>query len=112
MDTLDCFTQREHIERLDLIKLDVDGHELEVLQGGIGVLSEFRPILVMEIAPYVHEDAGNFVALIGLLRDTGYSFRDAQTGRSLPVQASALQALIPRGAGINVVARTAQPEQR
>ena len=110
IDTLDCFVGRNSIDRLNLIKLDVDGHELAVLQGGVSVLSRFRPVLVMEIAPYVHvEKAGNFEALIALLRDAGYSLHDAHSGKPLPLRAPDLEALIPDGAGINVVAYPAQP---
>lgn len=113
VDTLDCFAEREGLDRLDLIKIDVDGHELAVLQGGGDVLSKFRPVLVMEFAPYVHTEEGStFGALIALLRDAGYSFTDAQSGKSLPLQASELETLIPDGAGINVVARPAEFQQR
>jgi FkbM family methyltransferase len=113
VDTLDCFVQRERIERLDLIKLDVDGSEAAVLQGGIEALSRFRPTLVMEIAPYVHaKETGGFAALIALLREAGYSLHDAHNGKALPMNASQLEALVPAGAGINVVARVEQAPQR
>jgi FkbM family methyltransferase len=113
VDTLDCFVGRQSIDRLNLIKLDVDGHELAVLQGAVGALSRFRPVLVMEIAPYMHaERSGDFNAVIALLRNAGYSLYDMHSGKPLPLQAPELEALIPEGAGINAVARPGQPEQR
>jgi hypothetical protein len=46
-------------------------HELTVLQGGLGVLSKFRPILVMELSPYVHAEEHNSFAARALLRNVG-----------------------------------------
>jgi FkbM family methyltransferase len=107
LDTLDRFVEREGIDRLNLIKIDVDGHELPVLQGGLGVLTKFRPVLVMEMSPYVHaEEHSSFAALVALLRDAGYSIHHAGTWDPLPLQAAELEALIPDGASINFIARS------
>jgi FkbM family methyltransferase len=40
VDTLDRVTQRIGIGRIDLLKIDVEGHELAVLKGGTGLLDE------------------------------------------------------------------------
>ncbi|HEV7264347.1 MAG TPA: FkbM family methyltransferase [Falsiroseomonas sp.] len=37
--TLDRFTSEQHIEKIHLLKIDVEGHDLEVLQGGENALS-------------------------------------------------------------------------
>jgi FkbM family methyltransferase len=106
VETLDRVVERENIGRVDLIKIDVDGHELPVLQGGLSVLTRFRPLLVMEMSPYVHaEEHNSFSELVALLRDAGYSIQDATTWAPLPLQSSELEALIPDGASINVIAR-------
>jgi len=106
VDTLDSFVEREGIERLNLIKIDVDGHELPVLQGGLAVLKKFRPILLMELSPYVqrehHHDFAKFVAL---LREADYSLFDADQWDPLPLDAARLEKLIPDGASINAIAR-------
>jgi FkbM family methyltransferase len=107
VDTLDCFVEREKLERVDVMKIDVDGHELPVLQGGLAVLTKFRPILLMEMSPYVHaEEHNSFPELVALLRDAGYSIQNAATWAPLPLQSSELEALIPDGASINVIARS------
>ena len=106
VDTLDSFVEREGINRLDLVKIDVDGDEYPVLKGGIKTLAKFQPVLVMEMSPYVHAERNHgFGALIALLRDAGYSLQDARTWRPLRLQADELEALIPDGATINVIAR-------
>lgn len=43
--TLDSF----RFSDIDLIKLDVEGHEYEVLQGGINTISECKPLVITEI---------------------------------------------------------------
>lgn len=108
VDTLNHFVEREGIERLDLIKIDVDGHELSVLQGGLGMLKKFRPILVMELSPYVHrEHHHDFAEFVALLRDAGYSLQDTTNWHPLPLDAAKLEALVPDGASTNAIARPA-----
>ncbi len=105
--TLDSFIAHEGINRLDLVKIDVDGDEYPVLKGGIRTVARFHPVLVMEMSPYIHTGRNHgFAALIALLRDAGYSLQDASTWRPLPLQADELEALIPDGASINIIART------
>ncbi len=37
------------MKRLDVIKIDVEGGEIDVLGGAAGVLAKFRPILICEV---------------------------------------------------------------
>ena len=105
-DTLDNFVERERIDRLDLIKIDVDGHEYPVLKGALGTLTKFHPVLVMEMSPYIHKEQGHdFGALVTLLRDAGYTFLDMNTWKPISFRVDELTALIPDGASINVIAR-------
>lgn len=97
---------RQEIVRLDLIKMDVDGHELPVLQGGRETLRRFQPLLVMEMSPYVHaEQHQSFGDFVELLMNASYSLRNTDSGKAVPLDAAELQRLIPDGASINVVAR-------
>jgi FkbM family methyltransferase len=106
VNTLDAFVESQSINRLDLIKIDVDGHEYPVLKGASGTLARFRPTLLMEMSPYVQDEQSHgFAALVSLLQDENYSLEDASTGKAVPLHVAELQSLIPDGAGINVVAR-------
>jgi len=104
--SLDEFASRERISRIDLIKIDVDGNELPVLQGALNSLQRYKPTLVMEMSPYIHaEQNQNFADLVQLLAALGYSLTDIDSGRTVPRVAAELEQLIPDGAGINVIAR-------
>jgi FkbM family methyltransferase len=106
VDTLDAFVARNNIERLDLIKMDVDGHELPVLRGASETLRRFRPTLVMEMSPYIHaEHENSFAEFVALLKSFSYSLRDAESDSAVPLDVQELERLIPDGASINVVAR-------
>ncbi|MCU0561213.1 MAG: FkbM family methyltransferase [Desulfobacterales bacterium] len=50
IDTLDECLREEPLP-VSLIKIDVEGHELEVLKGGVDTLEKQRPVLVMEFNP-------------------------------------------------------------
>ncbi|MES2565228.1 MAG: FkbM family methyltransferase [Bacteroidota bacterium] len=53
-DTLDNFT-KSHKVKPDLIKIDVEGHELAVLKGGENYISQEHPTLIIEIEQRHHK---------------------------------------------------------
>jgi FkbM family methyltransferase len=112
LDTLDSFADREQIGRLDLIKIDVDGNEYSVLNGGFRTLRALRPLLLMELSPYVHAEQGNsFESLIDLLRTLDYSIEEVGVGRKLPLRTDELEKAIPDGSSINVIAHSNQNQR-
>lgn len=46
--TLDAFVEDHAVERVDVLKIDVEGAELAVLEGGVETLAAHRPTVVME----------------------------------------------------------------
>lgn len=103
--TLDELLVPCDLTRIDLVKIDIDGHECAALRGAQQTLERFRPVIIMELAPYVLRERGASLAeLLALLAPVGYRFVDADTGAALPVDAAALDKLIPHGGCRNVVA--------
>lgn len=49
VDTLDSLCTRAGLTRLDFVKIDVEGAELQVLEGGTRTIEKFRPALLVEI---------------------------------------------------------------
>lgn len=70
--TIDDLVAEEGLDRVDFIKLDVEGVELQALQGAVDTLRRFRPKLALS-AYHKPED---MYALPGFLRslDLGYRF--------------------------------------
>ena len=71
LSTLDAFCGQVALDRVDLIKIDVEGHELRVLQGGRTVIERFHPLLMIEIFPYVYE--GHLQKVCTFLAEYGYA---------------------------------------
>lgn len=46
---LDDFCAAEHVERVDFIKCDTEGHEYFVFKGGMNILAQYRPTVFCEI---------------------------------------------------------------
>ena len=104
-ETLDEFCGRLNIEKLDVIKLDVDGSEAAVIDGGRKTLQKFHPVIVMELAPYVYENYNEFLSLISLLKKYNYSFyhlNGKKIKQSIPDE---IEYIIPPGASLNVIAK-------
>lgn len=106
--TLDELVNSHRLSRVTLIKLDVDGHECEVLRGGKDTLRRFKPTLLVELAPYVHEDRQErFDDLLCLLWEAGYQLSDVATGRRLPQDIGEIRRRIPPDAGISAIGTAA-----
>jgi FkbM family methyltransferase len=104
--TLDRLVADLTLDGVDLIKIDVDGQEPGVLRGGLETLRGHRPIVLMELSPYVLEEAGSSVdELVELLAAARYELRDLRSGGPLPDEPGALADLVPDGGSINVLAR-------
>ena len=74
---LNDFIDNENIKRIDFIKLDVDGYELDVLISGENYLKKNKPIIFIEIAPYLYPDFGySCEELINFIRKLNYNFYD------------------------------------
>jgi FkbM family methyltransferase len=47
--TLDSFCEENKIEKIDLVRLDVEGHERKIIEGALTTLRKFHPKLMVEI---------------------------------------------------------------
>lgn len=102
--TLDDLVGSLGLERVDFIKLDVDGYELEVLRGARETLARFAPVILFEHSPYVLVEKGfDPEEMIGILRTAGYGFYQL-SGQPFGDGAAHLPD-IAVGASINVLAK-------
>jgi FkbM family methyltransferase len=49
LETLDAFVTARSLDRLDLVKLDAEGSEARILEGGVASLRRFHPLLLIEV---------------------------------------------------------------
>lgn len=104
--TMDRAVPQFSLDRLDFIKLDVDGYETHVLSGGQETLAQFGPTILFELCPHVLVEHGTTPeALLETLRPHGYRFFElngspfnARSDRDINVR-------VARGGSVNLIAR-------
>ena len=68
-EKLDTFVKKNNIRKLDFIKIDVEGHEYNVLKSSIFTLKKFRPVLLIEL---IQKNNNNFFQTIKLLNKLNF----------------------------------------
>ena len=85
VERLDDFVEREGIERVDAIKIDVEGAELKVIRGADKTIRRYKPILMVEIQAATLQAAGTtpeelFETIVGY----GYNAFVVCHGKAIP----------------------------
>jgi len=84
VSTLDEEAIRLKLNRIDLIKIDVEGYELNVLKGARAVLEKFHPLIIVEVIEVNLKNNGQTSAqVIEFLKEFGYRFIDLKNGKPL-----------------------------
>lgn len=88
--TGDSLVRDQGLERVDVIKVDVEGGEAGVVAGFAATLAAFRPYVICEVLPVRTEDAGvtrrrteAAGRLLAMLGDLGYSVHNVHTGATV-----------------------------
>ena len=72
--TLDEYFKNTKLNQIDVIKIDTEGHELFVLEGGFEVLKKYKPSIIMEHHPInMRQTNTNREEIFKLINDIGYS---------------------------------------
>lgn len=73
IDALDKILKEQHVDRVDFIKMDIEGSEFRALQGAANTIEDKRPTLLVEINEQALRGCGSSSAeVIGLFRTFGY----------------------------------------
>jgi len=88
-ETLDSVVRQDRSP--SLIKIDVEGHEVEVLQGARNTLSEAKPLMIIESFPPKQS------TVLSLLDELGYQSMDADRHASINPKTTNLFAWHPQG---------------
>lgn len=80
--TLDTISQ--NFNKLDFIKIDVEGCELDVLIGGKSVINKFKPAMLIEINDMTLERQGvNRQQIFDWLTENNYTYRNIYKNKDL-----------------------------
>lgn len=82
--TLDTLFEQGQFEKIDLMKVDVEGFELFLMRGATKLIKTWRPILFMELAE-VNLNAQGCTArsLVSFVEGLGYEIKDAKNLRAM-----------------------------
>lgn len=58
LTTMDSYVKNAHLDKIDFVKIDVDGHEPMVLSGSWSAFDLFDPIVLLEISHLHYLEAG------------------------------------------------------
>ena len=77
--TLDSYVNEKKLSRVDFLKMDVEGAELEVLRGAVTTIARFKPILAIS----VYHKVDDFWTLMNFVKSIrpDYEFVMRQFGR-------------------------------
>jgi len=82
--SLDEFVKKNKIKKKTLIKCDVDGHELSVFKSGKKYLGDHKPLIIMELAPYLYKENGyKSKDLLKYLKNFNYEFFEFDTFKKI-----------------------------
>jgi len=95
--SLDSLAAEYGLERLDVLKMDIEGAETQALRGGVRVFGELRPVVIVEVSPRSLEAQGSSrEELLATFEELGYGLHhfayetgllapgaDGQTGDNL-----------------------------
>lgn len=84
---LDSYVEDESVNQLDVMKIDVEGEELNVLRGGSDTIDRFQPDVFMELNRIHIDRAGDRPEdVLNFWDDHGYSvYRIGYDGEAIPV---------------------------
>jgi FkbM family methyltransferase len=84
LETLDRIWPKA--QRLDIAKIDIEGHEAKFLEGGRKTIASHRPVILMEVNRWHHEVRGvDFDTAIPSLLPNRYAFAEVRARRIIKI---------------------------
>ncbi|MDY6791268.1 MAG: FkbM family methyltransferase [Thermodesulfobacteriota bacterium] len=85
--TVDDFCAKNRINRLDLIKIDTDGHEIQVLAGASKTIRKYKPYVIFEIGQYIIEEYNiSFEQYFNYFPSLVYTLYNSKNGKKISLQ--------------------------
>lgn len=101
--SLDDFMSSYSLQKVDIIKIDTDGHEFMVFNGARKMIETLRPKIIFEVGQYVMEEKGiDFSFYLNYFSSMNYSLFDTESGKNISAD-NALK-VIPKLGTIDIIA--------
>ncbi len=71
--SIDEYCRLHSIDRVDVVKLDLQGYDYFALQGGRSILGGVKVVLVEVIFSKIYQGAGSFQDILELMRESGFN---------------------------------------
>lgn len=85
--TIDDFCEKIGLHRVDLIKIDTDGHELEVIKGAHKTIEKCRPCVIFEAGLYImKEHKVTFELFFDYFTHRGYTLINCKNGEIITLE--------------------------
>jgi len=78
--TIDTIMSQKKIDDFDLvIKLDIEGHEMNAIEGAYNTIKIYNPLIIIEFSKFIQKSKNyNFVFLKNFLKNFNYSIYDSK----------------------------------
>jgi FkbM family methyltransferase len=81
---LSSYLHNKPLDRIDLIKIDVEGFEYNVLKGASDVLKKYRPLLYIELSEKnLNQQGSSASEVVRLLNELSYDVKDVASGKTI-----------------------------
>ncbi len=72
--TLDKYVEEQSINRINLIKIDVDGYECKIIRGGKNIIEKFKPVIIVELGDTWLRSVGDSIESLYSCLESSYLF--------------------------------------
>jgi len=84
IETLDSIAQTLNISKIDVIKIDTEGYEMNILKGSNYCIDKFKPAMMLEVDnSLLQAQSSSAVELLGFIREKGYNIYDITNGKTI-----------------------------